>query len=253
MFDPTWIKNFSDALLPFSSYSPINLDALIKPLEYFVERIKALNLPQFWSEVGTKLGERGWVLSSRRFTLDNIMSLIELLDAADYVKFNDELVEYYTKYIDEIVQGIQCSTVDSYHKKALYESVTAFKQGLFHPAFTSLTAIIEGVLVDATPTLRKGQTNLDKRIEDLEASLSSDKTTKAIDFMNISAMKKIMETFAESLCFGKEEPQNCNRHWLLHGRTRRQLEEKEYYQLLSFLEGLIELAFDEAEAISFTG
>lgn len=232
-----WIKNLNKISESIGNTLRIFNDSISAVANIVTDIANIFNNPDNWIAFGEMFGEQGWTIP-RSATTNDIVEMFDMLDENRYDDFDTKMIMLFDDDFEEIIAGIDNSNIDIYYKGVFKQSYQAFSQDLFHPALTSLTAIADGLLADA---VQENKIKFYVRINTLENNLN---LSDFISIAELASVKKSVEIWAASSENFKEEPNNYNRHWLMHGRTRRCLGKKDYYQLLSFVDTLIGLAFN---------
>lgn len=137
---------------------------------------------------------------------------------------------YFRDMRNKVLDDIQ---YDDLLMDRLSQAFLAYDQELFFPCACSLMALLEGVLGNYASS---GSTKL----YELTNILSSD---KQVLFPVASAnLKGFISELAKSAHFVKDsEPIRLNRHWLLHGRSRKTIGKIDCIRLLCAFQLIIEL------------
>lgn len=111
---------------------------------------------------------------------------------------------------------------------------TAFEKELFYPCVCGLFAILEGVLGDFT------KSNV-PNIKKLFQALIGKNKIKGPDLYVIANIQGFIELITESSNF-LEKDHGCqfNRHWILHGRSNRNIEEFDCLKLFNAIDAVID-------------
>ena len=151
--------------------------------------------------------------------------------------------EYYVENNNERLNRliIRCkSKIQPYYNSELLdEIITAFENGSYHLSCVGLFAVIDGLLSQTTLNNTTNYKNRFKTIHDKisrETRLSElDKTTICLYY----AFENIENTAFQDSRFHEDEPLSINRHWTLHGRSRRNYEIIDCIMLFQWIEAII--------------
>ena len=125
-------------------------------------------------------------------------------------------MNFYTdKQLDELSQTI-CSAIDNQgQKKRFEEAYLIFKQGMYSSCLTVLTTILEGVISSF------GYDPKDVRVMRICNYHASEEKNNgnAIKSLCWQSIYEYTTLLFEKSDFSKAEPDEANRHWLVHGRT----------------------------------
>ena len=124
--------------------------------------------------------------------------------------------------------------------KGLFEEcIKAYHSGAYHLAAVGLTAVIDAALTSASknPTHKPPEryNAILKRFEDRDPL---DEKEYAILALHIT-FSSTVETFYKSAPFFEEEPICLNRHWIAHGRSKRDYTRLDCIKLFRLLYGII--------------
>ncbi len=178
-------------------------------------------------------------------------------------------------FVDEIIESSNVNTtLRLYHEKKNYESffdlsdtlksspiirnkklledvVFAFENKKNDIAVLGLTALIDDTLSVASGNI---STSIYKRAKPLIEKLEDDRVLGIEDFAAVSlfiTFEKTMTSFSANSDFSKPEPKGLNRHWIMHGRSKRRKTKLDCVKLINFLYGIILL--DELSKDDNTG
>lgn len=138
------------------------------------------------------------------------------------------------------------------NKSLLKETISTFKSGLFNITMVSLCPLLDDLIsqisnnsscrfiytkisLDAKLDDRK---RLDKIMNDFNNKLSL-KNEYWPSFFIIGTLDGIFESFFANAPFDKEEPDNLNRHWIVHGRTKKEFTKFDCIKLFRLLYAML--------------
>jgi hypothetical protein len=131
--------------------------------------------------------------------------------------------------------------------KGLFEqSINAFNNGDTALAVVGIVATIDGaleVLSDnprVTSIFKRAKVLLDNlENEDDEEILAKLEKSEISIIILTRTFEKTLETFSANSDFSKPEPKGLNRHWIMHGRSKRKKTKLDCVKLINFLYGII--------------
>ena len=149
-------------------------------------------------------------------TID-IQQLEELRNcSSDDEKIEEFFLNFYTdKQLEELSQTI-CSAIDNQgQKKRFEEAYSIFKQGMYSSCLTVLTTILEGVISSF------GDDPKDVRVMRICNYHASEEKNNGNSIKSLcwQSIYEYTTLLFEKSDFSKNEPDETNRHWLVHGRT----------------------------------
>lgn len=125
------------------------------------------------------------------------------------------------------------------YKKLYEEILDAYQRTHYHLACIGMFAILDGVLADVSHMITS--TSFNARIKSIENKISDkielNELDKKILCIYIS-MERIKETMFGESRFYEVEPEEINRHWLVHGRTRKSYTRYEFLKILLCLDAI---------------
>ena len=122
------------------------------------------------------------------------------------------------------------------YERLFIQSIAAFHNRNNELAVVGFIVIVDGLLADISG---KDTTNWGKRIEALIEKCDSLDEDDAVLFILLSTLEGALEVLrADSRNF-KNEPQNLNRHLIMHGRSRRIKRRLDCIKLINIIYGLL--------------
>ncbi|ABO51523.1 hypothetical protein Dred_3020 [Desulforamulus reducens MI-1] len=186
-----------------------------------------------YSNVAILIGKNGWTIpmSMGLSKLDSLIGKkvdIEVLDS------------FFKKYYDPrkfatLTKHVKRSNLSNTQKKLFFECVDTFNEGRFSISATALITILEGVLS------KFGDSENDiMMIRICRYHMDETKNDKKIinHLVWVSFLNFISELYKKSE-FDKDEPDKLNRHWILHGRTDKELGDADCLRLFNAIYSLI--------------
>ncbi len=124
--------------------------------------------------------------------------------------------------------------------KSLYEQIiVAYRNGHYQLACVGLFSVLDGILTEIS---FDKSTSFKNRIEIIKNKLVEKIELDIID-RRLWCVYVSLDSFDDSI-FGnsslkKDEPDGLNRHWVIHGRTRKQYTKLDFLKALLFLDAII--------------
>lgn len=136
------------------------------------------------------------------------------------------------------------------YQKMFKQAMEAFENGNNDLALLGFLSIIDGLLTDisdnVTTSIFKRADPILRKLEDSEAIENSEYAELTL----LITFRDTMESLSANSDFTQKEPKNLNRHWIMHGRTRRRKTKLDCVKMIRFIYGIIlidELSRKEAE------
>lgn len=125
------------------------------------------------------------------------------------------------------------------YEKLFLQSMDAFENGNSELAILGFISIIDGLLSDVsndtTPKIFQRADAILRKIEEDE-DIDNDEFSV---FALLITFRETMESFSHNSDFKKKEPKNLNRHWIMHGRSRRRKTKLDCIKTIRFIYGII--------------
>jgi len=125
--------------------------------------------------------------------------------------------------------------------RILRQAINSFRVGDTDLAAIGLMVVIDGTL-SRVPGTNKKDTSIYKRAEKLCEKLKNEEALDSDEFATLSlivSFEKTITSVGQKSDFSSKEPQNINRHWMLHGRSKRRKTKLDCVKLLRFLYSII--------------
>lgn len=143
------------------------------------------------------------------------------------------------KTVNDTIEKCRINSYMSNYAYLFDQSVTAFMNGQLDLAVIGFTSIIDGLLSDTSGNHTTAiATRANAIIEKLEENETVDSDEYALMIL-LFTFEKTMELFSASSDFKGEEPKELNRHWIMHGRSRRRKTELDCVKLVNFIYGIL--------------
>lgn len=120
------------------------------------------------------------------------------------------------------------------------QAMSAYDVEMYTIAAVGLLSVIDGVLSEATKQYRN--TNIPSRgrtlLKKLEDTGSLDETEYAVLTLELT-FEATMDSLAAQSDFTQDEPSNLNRHFIIHGHSKKEKTQLDCIKLMNFLYGIL--------------
>lgn len=144
--------------------------------------------------------------------------------------------------IEEVIVRCKQSTQLMPYSKLLSEVFSAYSVEHFHLACIGLFSIVDGVLSDFTQI---SGTHYRKRITAIEEKMDNQLALDDMDKKTL-CIHKTISSFEDSIFKDNysfvNEPDELNRHWVMHGRSRRTYTKFDCLKILLWLDAIVFLS-----------
>ena len=185
--------------------------------------------------------------------------------AEKQVVFTDDLTLDFAKQIcnstniDELVQGYyfnsneqnmtrlieRCEAANEImpYKDLYAQTIDAYKRGNYHLACIGMFSLLDGVLADVSEMI--SATNFKQRIGVIEKKINDKVDLNDVDRKTLciyTSTEHVKESMFGRSDFEADEPDNLNRHWLIHGRTRKAYSKYDFLKIMLWLDAIFYMA-----------
>lgn len=190
-----------------------------------------------------KLAPEGWTLPAEL----GIHAVNALGNTEEIEDINQFLFEFF-KYNDyepanRMIIGILSSSISEGLKKMAKECWTAFQGHLYAICATSLLAVIEGLLSEFSED--KNDVRMMRVCQKQEDNFPAGGSTIAKHTW--MSYNRFIRNLYKKSDFTSEEPEEINRHWLLHGRSDFEITELDCLRLFNAVQSLCIIINKEAK------
>lgn len=173
----------------------------------------------------------------------------EIYDSLDI----DAVIEkYYSENDDQrlncVIERCKNSKKIEDYTLLFFQTIEAYKLGHYHLACVGLFSVIDGILADVTNMINA--TNFKRRIEAVNEKFDAKIELNDIDRRTLciyDSVNIIKDSIFGGSDFSKAEPSGINRHWVMHGRTRRIYTRCDFLKVLLLLDAIIFLSSNDIE------
>lgn len=232
--------NIMQPMVEFQKY----VTEITRPLADFQKNIAAIIAPL--AEY-TKVLSAIRILGKNQLVFWNYMSkdfIVEILQSKDV---NNLMLLYYTKneslQIKETIQECKYNILIKPYAKLFAQSISAYNRRQYHLSIMGLLGVVDGLLSDMSG---KSGTHIESRAKAITDKLNDDIELSQEDFsvwFLYSTFTDIVESIGASAPFDGPEPKPLNRHWIMHGRTKKKISQLDCIKMINFIYGI--LLFDK--------
>lgn len=125
------------------------------------------------------------------------------------------------------------------YKELFSQIIDAYYREHYYLACVGMFSLIDGVLADTSQMI--DATSFNKRISAIEKKISDKVDLNDFDRKTLciyTSMEKIKETMFGNSDFKETEPSYLNRHWIIHGRTRKSYSEYDFLKTVLCLDAI---------------
>lgn len=184
-------------------------------------------------EITEIIGEFGW-------SIPMTMGLSKV-DSLKYIDLNEESVNmFFEKHYDDkelkkSSKHILKSNISEHSKKVFVECIDILNIGKYASSTTTLLTLLEGILSEF------GDDQTDIRMKRI-CRFQMDKTKsdkKIINHLIWVSLFKFIDKLYNKREFNQNEPNQINRHWILHGRSKRELDKIDAIRIVNAIHSLV--------------
>lgn len=223
------IRNYVGALSVIREWYNKNADKIAQYVKVFAQL-------GVWYSAVKVLSEHQIV-----FTDDLSVELSQRIIMAENV--DDLIFQYYfdgePPRINRIIENCQQSSKTLPYRILLEETIAAYRAGHFHLSCVGMFAIVDGILSDFTESQ---DTSFKKRMLRIEQKFDNNLHLDDMDKKTICiyhSMTSFEDSIFKNSGFKGSEPETLNRHWVIHGKTRRQYTQYDFLKILLWLDAVI--------------
>ena len=195
------------------------------------------------NKVVDRITPEGWTLPSDA----GIIIIKRLADEQEIEDVNSFFEWYYTEnnyfHVKFMVNYINGSSIKEATKKLFLECWKAFQNKSYAVCAIALVAVIEGILSEYSEDKRDIRM---KKVCQKKVDTFPPDGSKIIKYTWISYNKFISKLYEKS-DFTNPEPEEINRHWLLHGRSEFDISELDCIRLINAVQSICTIYDIDAE------
>ncbi len=151
--------------------------------------------------------------------------------------------QYYTENnnckINAVIERCQQAKKLSAYSSLFTQILIAYQHKHYQLACLGMLAVVDGALSDVSESKI---TSFKDRLQDIKRKISNKYKLTDLEkqlFCIYIAMNRFKESIFEYSDFSQAEPNNLNRHWLIHGRTRREYTNFDFIKTILWLDAII--------------
>lgn len=230
------MKPIADVVLKF--------EEITRPLRIIAEsvQVRVKEMADALSEamrplyVAEKLGEVQYVYWNY-MTNEFMNAIIESKNVNKTLR--EFMIQDRFKVVDDTIEKCRVNSYMNCYTRMFDQSVTAFKNGQSDLAVIGFTSIIDGLLTDISGN---HTTRIATRACAIMDKFEQNETVDSDEYALVILMltfQKTMESFSANSNFEKKEPKGLNRHWIMHGRSKRRKTKLDCVKLINFIYGIL--------------
>lgn len=175
------------------------------------------------------------------FTGDLSLELAQNIGQSDSVAATVE--QFYTQNNNHEINGAidrcRCAKQTSAYSELLSQTISAYQSEHYHLACLGMLAIVDGTLSDVSENKKTGYK---VRLQEIEKKIA-DKFELSDLEKKLMCIYVAMDNFEGSIFkdsdFAQAEPDALNRHWMVHGRSRREYTKFDFIKIILWLDAII--------------
>lgn len=175
------------------------------------------------------------------FTGDLSLDMAHRICQSDNVAATVE--QFYTENdnheINSVIERCRQAKQTSDYSELFSQTISAYQAEHYHLACLGMLAMVDGTLSDVSENRKTGYKI---RLEEIEKKIADkfelDDLEKKMMCIYVS-MNSFEETIFKNSDFAQAEPSDLNRHWIIHGRTRREYTKLDFIKTILWLDAII--------------
>ena len=234
------IKVFANALNKAQEWYQNHADTIASYLLAFAEF-------GVWSVSVDKLVQNQFV-----FTDDLTATLAQKIYQATDTDIDGLMSQYYfgndETNMNRLIARCQEAPQTHAYQDLYFQVISAYRLGYYQLACIGLFSLIDGVLADVSDRIK--DTRFKHRLSIAEKKFEDKLELNEIDRKTLCIHSALQAFDASIFCnsdFSKEEPASVNRHWDVHGRTRREHTKIDFLKVLLWLDAIIYISESHTE------
>ncbi len=175
--------------------------------------------------------------------LENPDSSLEEKQIATHKQLEAEFMEIQYEMLDKkfyisMKENILTKIVNYNLCEQIKQSFISFENELYYPCVCGLLPIFEGVIVDSKSVKTYKWENIEESFKKKYKTYFNNNNENNLEEYTIRLISKIL---TETFDFDKIEPDELNRHWLLHGRAERVPTKSDCLKLFNIIELVLDI------------
>ena len=208
----------------------------IEHQEPILNFLNALIIVEKWYSAAEKL-VKNHIVFTDRITDDFAQQIINAENVDDIV------LSYYQEdnktNLNKLIYRCEHASQIKPYEELFSQIITSYKLKHYHLACIGLFTITDGLLSYIT---QQKTSNYKRRLETIKGKIDKHTPLSEFDKRAICiyiAIDNINNSIFSESDFHKDEPDEINRHWTLHGRTSKQFCELDFIKVLLWIDALI--------------
>ncbi len=196
------------------------------------------------------ISDVGALFSAAKVLADNQIVFIDNLSIelaktiCETADVKNVVLQYYlqndAQHMDNLIKRCLNAKQIINYRQFYSQIIDSYNRTHYQIACVGLFSIVDGILSDVESTMNN--TSFEKRLKSIENKVVEKIELDEFDIKLICIVESI-DKFNSSIFafsdFSQKEPDNLNRNWLLHGRTRREYSQYDFLKILLWLDALI--------------
>lgn len=154
---------------------------------------------------------------------------------------------------NQTIQSCEESELLFPYRKLFSQTRTAYNNKQYELAVIGLLPVIDGLLSDVSGNTT---TNIFTRADFILQKAENDESISSDEISVIAlawTFRETMQSLSANINFSQKEPKNLNRHWIMHGRSRRKKTRLDCVKLFNFIYAIISICKLNQEEINVEG
>lgn len=164
----------------------------------------------------------------------------EIIESENVNKtLRERLVKEKFSSVDDTIRRCQSSLLMKRHLRIYNQSVSAFQNGNSDLAVIGFTSIVDGLLSDVSGNQT---TRIAARVTCIIDKLENNEDVDSNEYALLTLMltfQRTMDSFSANSDFARKEPKGLNRHWIMHGRSKRKKTKLDCVKLINMIQGIL--------------
>lgn len=184
------------------------------------------------------------LLDGLNANVDKLESLLHIQVENDFIEIQYEMLS--NKYYNLMKENILSKLSNESLKEKMQQCFSSFENGMFYPCVCGLLPVFERVMVESKTSLEYNWNYIEKDLKKKFKVYFNDNNENNLEEYTIRLISKML---AKKVDFDEVEPEELNRHWLLHGRAERILTKSDCLKLFNIIELVIDIKLKNNENI----
>lgn len=239
------VQPMLEAMTPFAIMA-LNIQAALSPIFSVVEQFNAqfaetaaILAKSIRPVKAIEIMKKHQFVYWHRLQEDFVDRIIESEDVdsmlLDFETQNDNII------LTGVIDGCSRSNLIGENRRRFIQAVEAYRMEAYDISAVALLSILDGLLATCSgenPRITSMPTHAKKILEKLELGdrINNDEYARLVLFMTFNST---IELLTRPVYFDEDEPKELNRHWIMHGRSRRVITQLDCIKLMNCIYGTI--------------